>query len=132
MDESSQQGKYISIRIPADELERVDAAAGARGLNRSDYVRSCLKTAPALSSNDELGRMVELLRQLQIGQSAYAQALSRALDLLGEQGGDDTSDESLRATVMTEMARGAELQELLFKAERRTVRLLRQLDRGTR
>lgn len=130
MDEKRQQGKYISIRIPADELERVDAAARARGLNRSDYVRSCLKATPALGSKDELRQTVGLLRQLQTGLSAYCLALSRALDLLREQGADGSDDGSLQAAVVAEMARGAELQELLFKTERRTVRLLQQLDRA--
>lgn len=129
MDETKQQSKYISIRIPEEELKRVDAAARECGLNRSDYVRSCLKNTPVLNDTAELARLTEILRQLQAGQSAYVQALSRMFDLAKEQAPLDEDYRVLKSAVTAEITRGSELQQLLFKAERRTVRLLRQLER---
>lgn len=131
MENKRDRGLRICIRVSAEELDRINKDAEDQGLSRSDYIRACLKPSPTLKDAENLSRLADTLRQLQVVQSAYIQTLDRMLDLAEEQGGGSRVDE-LRSIAVGEQQRAAELMELLFRAERRCVGLLRKLKRDIR
>lgn len=122
--------KVISIRFPEDELQQVDADAKATGMRRNDYVRARLKHSSAFVDAEKLTQLAEVLRQLQLAQSAYVKALSRMLDLV-EEHPEDQQVAEIYTIATGEIARAKELMEMLFRSERRTVRLLRKFQRET-
>lgn len=129
MEKSYPSTKIISIRIPEDELQQVDADARAAGMKRNDYIRNRLKFSNAFVDAESLLLNSDTLRQLEVAQSAYIQFLSRMLDSVEEHPRDQQVAE-IYAIATGEIARAKELWELLFRSERRTERLLRKCQRG--
>ncbi len=112
--------KILSVRMPVEEAERVDVLAKAAGLNRNDYIRLCLTEKAVFADSGKLDDAIKTLRSLERLQETYVEQLVALLRLLAGEGCREEDLTMLRRQV----GQGERLMEDLFKAQRKTVRII--------
>jgi len=112
--------KILSVRLPIEEAEQVDAMAKAAGLRRNDFIRLCLKENAMLVEPRKMGVLIERLRSLERLLEEHSERLE---DLMTDARRNGWSEEALRA-VERHMRQGERLMEELYKAQRKAVQVL--------
>lgn len=112
--------KVLSVRLPAEEAERVDALAQTTGLSRNDYIRMRLKAESTFVDTDELMQLIDALRQVERALDSYLSQLEKLLTVA-----DDELSEEMIELIIEEIANAEALMNLIFKIQKQATRVIR-------
>lgn len=114
--------KVLSVRVPAREVEQIDADAKAAGMNRNDFVRMKVREKSTFAKAESVIQLIEALRQLTIMFDTYLSILERFERSLGANIGRDEL-----APLLAEIEQAKEMLKLTLKIQRQAVRVLRSM-----
>lgn len=121
-DESSQDWKILSVRLPVEEARYVDEMAKKSGLNRSRYIRMRIKESETFLSTEKLEDLILASRQIE-------QVLERYVDVLEEiyQVSRESLDKEIKTQLKKEIERALTLIDLTFRVQKQSVRLIQRM-----
>ena len=123
----SSDTKVLSVRVPVEEMQRIDADAKAAGMNRNDFIRMKVRQESTFADAASINNFIDVLRQLTLMMDAYLGILERLVGSLRESGGE----EGLRLA-LAEIERADSMMRLILKTQREAAKVLRGARRDVR